>query len=269
MTIQELCKSIELQDSVVVRVNEFIASYDFAPINNIMNELTTPQTAEAAYKKLTEVFTDDEDQIKMLSCQLICAVNLYDNFQEKGISDQIYVDTMKCFTRFIGECKVKTGKYAFDRAWWTYRQVSMVLFRIGELEYELTETNGTKTVALHIPSDARFTPENVDESIRIAKELLNKCYPEYAECDFTCESWLLAPKLKELLGENSNIISFQNRFDIVKQNIEAKDIFEWLFKTFPDCELSELREETFLQRKVKELLFKGENVGIAFGVLKR
>lgn len=268
MTVQELCKRIELQDCVAERVNAFVSSYDFASIDDILKEMSTPQTAEAGYQKLAGIFTEDENQIKMLACHLVCAARQYDNYQAMGISDQIYDDTYKCFTRFIGECKVKTGKHAFDRAWWTYRQVSMVLFRIGDLEYELLVEDGKKVVSVHIPSDSKFGKENVDESLELAKEFISKCYPEYNGCDFVCDSWLLSPKLKKVLDENSKIINFQNRFQITKVDEEAKDIFEWVFKTSEDSDINSLSEETSLQRKLKQLLLKGENVGIGIGVLK-
>lgn len=268
MTVEKICKLIELQDSVVARLNEVLAELEFVEIQDILEDLSQPSKAKDAYENLKKALGEDEDNLKMLTCQLICAVRLYDCYKEKGISDEIYVDTMKCFTRFISECKVKTGKYAFDRGWWSYRQVSMVLFRIGTLEYELLEENGTKSIALHIPSDSKMTKENVDASIRAAKEFLEKFYPEYADCDFTCDSWLLAPKLKEVLSEDSNILSFQNRFEIKEVFPEAKDIFEWLYKTTEDAEIHSLKEDTSLQRKVKEILLKGEKVGIAFGVMK-
>lgn len=269
MTVQELCKGIELQDTVAMKVDKFLSSYDFDQIKSVLNELIIPQTAEAACKKLETVLEDDEDHIPMLACQLLGATRLYDKYLQKGISHTIFMDTMKCFTRFIGECEVKTGRAAFDRAWWTYRQLSMVLFRIGELEYELVEENGKKEVSIHIPSNARLSKEKVDDSLALAKEFMDKYYTEYAEVDYICDSWLLAPKLKEVLDEDSHIIGFQNRFNIVKVDIDAKDIFEWLFKTSVDCELESLRENTSLQRKVKQLLLNGEKVGIAFGVLKQ
>uniref|UniRef100_UPI004056070C acyltransferase domain-containing protein n=1 Tax=Acetatifactor sp. TaxID=1872090 RepID=UPI004056070C len=269
MTVQELCVEIELQESLAERVMEFILSYDFASINHLIQELSVAQTAFDAYKKLEKVFQEDEDKIKMLSCQLLCAAGLYERYQKKKISHKIYIDTMKCFTRFAEECMVKTGKYAFDRAWWTYRQVSMVLFRIGELEYELVEENGKKAIYLHIPSDASFTKDMVDQSLEMAQYVISTAYPEYVTCDYFCESWLLSPKLKELLDVNSNIIQFQNRFEIMKENKQAKDIFEWLFKTDENTEISILKEDTSLQRKAKQLLLQGENIGIAYGVLKK
>ena len=216
-----------------------------------------------------EIFQEDEDKIKMLSCYLIGVSRVYDRYQEKGISDEIFTETFKCFTRFIEECKVKTGQYAFDRAFWTYRQASMVLFRIGELEYELVEEKGKKEISVHIPSDAKMSDADIDESLKKAEDFFATYYPEYAESEYICDSWLLSPKLKELLSEESNIIRFQNRFEITSEDKEAKDIFEWLFKTSEDADVATLPEDTSLQRKAKALLLQGDNIGIAVGVMKK
>ena len=124
-------------------------------------------------------------------------------------------------------------------------------------------------VAVHIPSDAKFTDENVDESLKMAKEFFGTYYPDYADCEYTCYSWLLAPKLKELLSEDSNIVHFQNRFDIHTEDKTCLSNLEWLFKVEENTDFASLPEDTTLQKKVKELLLQGDNVGIGSGVLKK
>jgi len=269
MTIQELCKRINLQENVAERVIGFTSSYDFSNLDKTLQDLIQPETAKSAYEKLLTTFPEDEDKIKLLSCYLIGASRVYEKYQEKGISDEIFTETFECFTRFIEECKEKTGKYAFDRAFWTWRQASMLLFRIGELEYELVNENGKKEISVHIPSDAGMSDEVIDSSLKAAQEFFDTYYPEYAECDYVCDSWMLFPKLKELLNEESNIIRFQNRFEIREENKEAKDIFEWVFKASEDADVETLPENTSLQRKAKALLLKGDNIGIAVGVMKK
>lgn len=269
MTVQELCKRIEIQENIAEKVNVFISSYNFKEIETILQDLIKSDTAKSAYGKLMDIFVEDEDRIKMLSCYLMSVSRVYDIYQEMGISDEIFTDTFKCFTRFIKECKVKTGKYAFDRAFWTYRQASMVLFRIGELEYEMIEEKGKREIAVHIPSDARMTDADINDSLKAAQEFFATYYPKYSDSDYVCDSWLLSPKLKELLGEESNIIRFQNRFEIISEDKEAKDIFEWLFKTSEDADITTLPEDTSLQRKAKALLLQGDNIGIAVGVIKK
>ena len=269
MTVQELCEKIELQTCMAEGVDEFLSSYDFTQVEDIVDGLNRADKAAAAYEKLMQTFMEDEGKIKVLTCFLLSACRSYEVYKEKGISDKIYVDTMKCFTRYTQECKVRRGYYEFDRAFWTYRQSSMVLFRLGQLEFEMKKDDmGNKVVAVHIPSDAKLTEENVDKALDMAKEFFATYYPDYAECEYTCYSWLLAPKLKELLNEDSNIVRFQNRFDIHTEDKTDMSVLEWLFKAEEDADFSSLPEDTFLQRKAKAVLLSGDTVGIGSGVLK-
>lgn len=74
---------------------------------------------------------------------------------------------MKCFSRFVLENYKWTGKWSFDRDFWVLRQLSLSLFRIGELEFETCsiddniakKINGNKNekvIYVHIPSDVNF-----------------------------------------------------------------------------------------------------------------
>lgn len=268
MTVKELCQKINVEKFMEEKVCEFIDSYDFSAVEDILQGLTKADSACAAYEKMMSTFADDKEQVKVLACYLLSACRSYDTYCEMGISEEIFVDTMKCFTRFMEESKVRNGSYWFDRAFWTYRQSSMVLFRLGELEYEMTKNNeGRKIVHVHIPSDSKLTDDNIDESLRQAEAFLAKYYPDYAECDYECSSWLLAPKLKELLKADSNIIRFQNRFTIYEENKEAMDILEWVFKVNEDAKIEELPENTSLQKNMKALLLRGDYVGVAAGRL--
>lgn len=209
----------------------------------------------------------DPDHWKMLYCQLECARRLYDKYQERHIPDQVFADTMKCYTRFLGECEKKNGRKFYDRGWWTYRQISMNLLRVGDLEFQFKEYDGQLGIDLHIPSDAVFTREAVDASFDQAKKLLADCFPEYKYTRFTCDSWLLSPVLGELLPETSKILDFQRRFEILRRG-EEEDCIEWLFQSADDVDYEKLPEKTSLQRKVKKVLLEGGSIGTGFGVLR-
>ena len=62
-----------------------------------------------------------------------------------------------------------TGRYEFDRYGWTGRQAGCQLFRIGQLEYEISPRAGRVTIEIHIPSDADFSPASVEESLKQAR----------------------------------------------------------------------------------------------------
>ena len=143
----------------------------------------------------------------------------------------------------------------------------MNIFRIGALEYQFKEYEGEKVIGLHIPSDADLSGESVDASFRQAELFFGTYYKEYEYSRYTCNSWLMAPALSPLLSGGSNILSFQNRFDIIREDREDKEYIEWLFQVPADTEYTDLPQRTSLQRKVRELLLQGGTVGSAFGIM--
>lgn len=269
MELKELCKGIQLPEKACGRVFEEHERVNLAEMDRQLNSLMERKTAEKAYHHLVNCLGKDSDNMKMLMCQLVCACRDYDRYKELGISDEVYFDTMRCFTRFLGERRMRTGEILFDRGWWTYRQVSMVLFRIGELEYELTNFEGKDAVSIHILSDAAFVPENVEVSLRLAADFIQRVYPEYAQAEYFCESWLLSPRLAELVKETSNIRKFQKLFIIKKDMPEDTEYMEWMFGKEPGTSLEELPENTSLQIKTKELMKNGGNIGAGVGILTK
>lgn len=267
MELQELYALIELQPEAVQKLEQIGGDIDLSQIDLYLEQLTDISTAAQSYKELKAFLGEDEGNFKMLFCQLECARRIFDRYQEKHISESIYVDTMKCFTRFIEESNKKNGQMLFDRGWWTYRQTSMNIFRIGTLEYQFGKYEGKNAVILHIPSDADLSKEAVDHSLEQA-EIFFQTYDGGYEYDtYTCNSWLLSPALEPLLSEKSNILSFQKRFDIVWEDREDKGYIEWLFQVPVDTQAKELPAVTGLQKKVKELMLNGGTVGCAYGIM--
>jgi len=289
MTIRELCDAIELQNEIRGDVISYYESPDFKEALIKINEITdNGSNIIGEIQKVFEVLAPDDRNVKMLTYMLHCALVAHDEYEQLGITDDIFVATMRCFTRFIGECFVKTGVYAFDRAWWTGRQVLMKLFRIGELEYEMTSWNEEPVISIHIPSDSDVSRDRCVESIRRAKDFFARYYPEYSGCKYICDSWLLSPELKKLLPETSRIIGFQDMFDIVELKPDSESFIEWVYKmdSFEfvqqedesgktklvyqkkKIDFDRLPENTSLQRNIKAHIKAGGKIGDAFGILK-
>ena len=221
---------------------------------------------EEARIELQAMLGEDEEHIKILSCMLKASADLYDLYKEKGISDKIYFDTMKCYTRFIDETFKITGKLYFDRYWWTTRQAGGHLFRIGELEYEIKPMKGDMAIHLHIPSDADFSPRAVDHSLECAGNFFAEHYPEIADKKYYCHSWLLDGTLKEMLRGETNIINFQKRFEIYDKGEANTEFIEWLYRT-RSTNYETLPENTSLQRNVKRYLISGGEIRNSYGRL--
>lgn len=269
MELNELYRLIRLPAEILPRLEEAAGQTDPEGLEPCLEQLTDKAAAPEAYERLTAILGTDPDHIRMLLCQLKCACRIYDRYLRLGISDTIYRDTMKCFSRFLAECQRKNGRMFFDRGWWTYRQISMSLFRIGALEYEFPPGAASGSIALHIPSDADLTEKSVDASLEEADIFFRTRFPRYEYDKYVCGSWLLAPALRPLLPEDSNILSFQRRFVITDVTHEDSGCMEWLFHSPPDRAPGALPEDTRLQRAAKKVLLEGGHIGAASGILGR
>ncbi len=276
MTLQELYQGIGLLPEDIARLEEAEKEIPIEEVTGYIERLTRPETAAEAYDSLKEYLGEEKEQFGMLYCQLEAARRLHRRYAKMRIPDKIFFDTMKCFPRFMAECRVRNGKRYFDRGWWTFRQVSMRIFRIGALEYELKQTTGEnsgesaagRAVGLHIPSDADFSPESVERSLEEAKQFLAERYPDFCGADYVCDSWLLSPALKELLPEDSHILAFQRRFEIRGVDLEDRGYMRWLFAARDDAAIETLPEDTRLRRAAKTYLAAGGRIGAARGTLK-
>ena len=267
MELHELYHLIGLQDEIIQKLKAVREEIHLDQINVYWDQLMDGKTAAQSYEELKTVLAEDADNLKMLYCQLECARRVFDRYQEKHIPQTIYIESMKCFSRFMEECKRKNGRLFFDRGWWTYRQLSMKIFHIGELEYEFKAYEGEKVIGIHVPSDANLSGEAVDNSLKQADMFFHTYYGSYPYKKYTCNSWLLSPALKPLLPETSNIASFQDRFEIILEDKADREYIEWLFQVPSNTDYESLPAETSLQKKVKKLLLNGGTVGRAYGKL--
>ena len=249
-----------MQDRVLQTNGEL--NYDALrqPLSLLMDRSTGPE----GFQSLSAALGEDPEGVKMLTCQLHCACLQYESYQNLGIPDDIYFATMSCYTRFVTECLYYKGSYQFDRGWWTWRQLSLSVFRLGYLEFELREDGG---ISVHIPTATDLSPDAVDTSLTQAAAFLRRYFPNYAEADFTCRSWLLSPALAQLLDDRSHILAFLRRFEIREVDEENADYVSWLFQSLPGTPVENLPERTSLQRKAKQYLMQGGKIGSAYGIL--
>lgn len=266
-TIQEMCKILEMEKAVSAELDTLLGEVDTPAVRILAKKLTICQEWRDARQELKKVLAPDDRGMKMLCAMLIGACYSLEKYEEKGISQEIFADTMKCFPRFVHEHKVSYGVWGFDRDFWTGRQLSLQLFRIGQLEYEKVVQDGKKMLSVHIPSDAVLDREKLTESIRQSAEFFEAYDKDYAAVPYTCTSWLLSPALRELLGEDSKILKFQDMFQITEVDKQNKSFMEWVYKR-KDLSPEQLPEDTSLQRNMKAHLLAGGWIGEGTGFLK-
>lgn len=251
--MEQLCHKINMPQEVTRKLTELDGTLEsFSCLELLMQE----ETWDTGLAQLKAALGEDAGGMKRLCCMLRCALTARAEYARLGIPDAIYIDTMAAFSRFVREHKESYGRYGFDRGFWTTRQVSAKLFRIGQMEYELTTLDGDSIVSLHIPTDVDLRPEVLRPSMKDGLDTLYRLFPEYRGRQVYCHSWLLSPLLKDMLPENSNILRFQEMFERDPEGTPGNDVLLWVFKN-PRLPKEEFPVNTSLQRKLKQFLLNG------------
>ena len=267
MTIRQLCEGICLPAPARERVLAFAETFDFAAVEGQLCRFQSRGDMMQACEELRAILGEDGDHMKILACMLYASAQIHDLYRARGISDEVYLATMGCYTRFLGETLQRTGRLDFDRWWWTVRQAGFQLFRVGEMEYEIVRGEKETYIDMHIPSDADFAPAAVDASLEMAGEFFARAFPELAGCEYRCHSWLLARELREMLSPQSNILRFQERFEILSEDEGDTECIEWVFRR-DGADFASLPENTSLQRKMKAHFLSGGVIHGAKGRLR-
>lgn len=259
--IVELCKELGMPQEVTYEVAFACESTCGEGLYPFVVALTAHDTCVAAHTAIsTQLEGRDEHGFVMLAVQLYAALHTRKLYQAAGISDAIFIDTMRCFPRFINEHFVTYGHYGFDRGWWTPRQLCMRLFRLGVLEFEWRPD--ATTISVHIPSDAVMECDALAQSYAMVDNFFAAIGRSHT--GLVCTTWLLYPALGAILPKGSRILNFRKDYEIEECIHDAKSIMLQVFKRGYD-DMNDLPEDTHLQREVKKVLLRGGNIGNARG----
>ncbi|MEG1926425.1 MAG: acyltransferase domain-containing protein [Ruthenibacterium sp.] len=273
-SLHSLCAYLNLPAEVAFRVERIAAEINWQALKPAFEGLFSCETAEKSRLCIKQqIAAIDEDGFAELAVQLVACQNTKMLYVQNGIPDCVFLDTMACFSRFLKETLAKTGRLSFDRGFWTWRALSLSLYRLGTLEFEclhlpndiataLAVRAGVKALSVHIPSDACLTTDQLILSYSKAKKMFFKPNNELL---IYCRTWLLSPNLQNLISENSNIRTFANDYQIMQTNTNDTSFYNWIFATTPQTPINDLSENTSLQRAVKAYLLNGGKIGSATG----
>lgn len=261
-----LAEKIGLCKSVISEIEKLIRDK-----NKVINRL--------AHKCMTEGFHILKTKSPMMALAVILklAVDVKAQYDEAGIDEKIYYDTMSDIKIW---CE-KTGNKGIREYMWLRNHVKFELFRLGRLQFQLYECKnktllynklpfryGDKLINVHIPEGEKLTGDKCEESFTMAGEFFAKYFPDYKYEYYLCESWLLFEGNREFMRDDSNIVKFMDMFEpcysmrIDVQAIERIYGKRQLFK-------KNYSEDTDLQKRAKDYMIKGNKLGVGIAVRKR
>ena len=219
---------------------------------------------------------DGEDKEKNSVMFLYFCEELFKKYKERGISEEIFNASIK----YLPDTLVKSD-FKADKEDWIVLSLKFEIFRLGRLQFQMSKmypegkdggfTGEENIIDVHIPADGgSIPPEVIDEAFGLAEEFFTKHFPEYEYKYYTCFSWMLDDNLQEFLGDDTNIIKFQKRFNIIHKR-EQDSIIHFLFKFgFTDREeIREIEPKSEFARKVKEKALSGGKFYNVLGYFER
>lgn len=276
------------------KLNSILSQLDFDV--EARNEALKYIPAHYSYisKVSNEAYTldDDTDSIKKrkpytrLMILIFKMVELSDTYKEKGLPEEVLLDTLSDVTLRQRLYKMMRGRLGLndEDIIWLKRIYLLKIFKLGALQFEMTDMKyvkwkgiryfdgvselipeGVPILNLHIRRGVDFSRDAVDNSFQRAESFFAKHFPEYDFVAYTCNSWMLYSGNKAFLPPSSNILDFANRFQLIGEATDKDMAIKYIYfkryrykKDYP--------QETSLQRKV---LGSFSKLGAGCGIIWR
>ncbi len=201
------------------------------------------------------------------------------NFSEEQIEIQKYNIRLTCISDYK---RYHLDGIRFSQMIWGSFFMKGYLIQVGRLQYEVGVKNFDKLnqyfkekssyIYIHIPRGEDLKECEVEESLQLAEKDIKKYYPELTKekLVYYTQSWLLSPEVKEILPTDSNIMKFQNKFDIIEYEENKSDFLNFVFgKVLGDVNYKDLPEKTKLQKELKKRLQDKKKLHLGLGILKK
>jgi len=204
---------------------------------------------------------------------------MLDDYRKQGYSDGLFFDTIKDLKAKLEECRQVKGVLGNFVPWWYATFFELKLFKLGRLEYEEITYHGPKLVlegvavepgmlvySVHIPSGEALSKSLREISYKMAYDFFHDDGPAQPMICY-CNSWLMWPKLLELLPAHLNLVDFIKEWTIYDTNeVEGfPDAWRVFGKDYRD-QGDQMPRQTSLQRALDDWLKKVGRTGEGKGI---
>ena len=261
----DLAKRIGLDESVIKDLESLIKN----------KKQTIDMIADKCMTKGFHVLKGKSPMIA-LTVILKLAVDVKTKYDEAGIDEKIYYDTMSDIKIW---CE-KIDNKGIKEYMWLRNHVKFELFRLGRLQFQIYPCKnkampfnklpfkyGDNLINIHIPEGEKLDNDKCKESFQMAREFFTKFFPDYKYEYYLCESWLLFEGNRDFMKKDSNIVKFMDMFEIcysVKIDMQAIERIYGKRKLMK----KNYAENTDLQRRAKAYMISGNKLGIGIAVRK-
>lgn len=245
----------KLIDSVCKpKVSEKDKNFDTLPLFSLLYEV--PGMCVRLRKK--GVLQDIIDATcNMFENQVQDFIDLYGHF---GIS--VYVPWL---LMFINNKIIRVGRFNIEV---TELGEYYIYQKNGKLRILADEDNSTdetliakpkdRIISIHIPSGGSLDFDQNTSDLKRAEKIVTSCFGEFKL--FYCNSWLLDPTIKTVMGKPTNMVRFADRFTRFPVKSDGTSVFSYLYNTTDTENIDDLPENTTMQKAIKKHLLAGGRI---------
>jgi hypothetical protein len=116
-------------------------------------------------------------------------------------------------------------------------------------------------VSVHIPARLKLDEDICEASYERARAVFRQCFPEFDYKAFRCQSWMMDPQLRTLLGRDTKITRFQKKYIPYPCKSAGEGVLGFVFlKADKNYDLESLPEDTSLRRAIKKHYMEGKYI---------
>lgn len=161
---------------------------------------------------------------------------------------------------------VDLGSLRFQRIWFSFKGIEREGYDFMPLsdKWKKRFPEGTPVIEIHIQTDTDFRKDKIDEAFALARNFFERYFSEHEYEIFICRTWLLYPKTRDILSEDSNIASFSKRFEVIASHQNTKQALDRIYGTNDLEEIASMEKDSSLARVAWRNLDK---LGVAAGII--
>ena len=158
------------------------------------------------------------------------------------------------------------GSLRFEVSLFSNKEIERSGYQYMHLEqkWKTLFPEGTPIITIHILKDADLSPHKVEKSFTMAKDFFDKYFKKHNYKIFICRTWMLYGPTRDILGKNSNISSFGQRFKIIAHNENKKQALDRIYGTSDMSTIKKIDKQTSLEKVAYKNLDK---LGVAAGII--
>jgi hypothetical protein len=198
-----------------------------------------------------------------------------------AVPDDVSDATFSALSRHGETHRLKYGTTGVDAGWWMLPILRGEILQVGSLKFHCVHLEvgalaprpwldadamarygegfrpGDLSLGVHIPARIDLSPTALDATFVRAREVLPRVWPSPTRRLATCQSWMLDDRLIAALGEDSNIVRFQRRFELIEPFADDVETVRYFVFGPGGGDVADLRATSRVQRAVLDVLQSG------------